>query len=581
MYQKIIRKLFFGFLIMMITIRIHGQGFLKAQGKDIVDDSVKPIILRGMGLGGWMLQEGYMFRLGNIGQQYRIREKIADVVGMDKAEQFYNQWLANHTTKTDVDSMASWGFNSIRLPMHYNLYTLPVEKEPVAGQNTWLDKGFTLTDSLLTWCKANKMYFILDLHATPGGQGNDLNISDRDTTKPALWQSVANQQKTIALWKKLAQRYANEPWIGGYDIINEPNWGFEDVKDFRGTAEKKNEPLRKLMMDITKAIREVDTKHIIIIEGNGFGNNYNGLLPTWDSNMVLSFHKYGNFNTQGAIQSFLSLRDKYNVPLWMGESGENSNNWFTHAIQLVESNGIGWAWWQEKKIGINNPMEILQPKGYDKLIRYWAEKGEKPSPDEAWTTLQELLQNIRIQNNIYHKDVTDAMFRQVQSGAAIPFKKHVLTNDYTLLAADYDMGQQGAAYYDKDTASYQYTPGVRTVGNRGHTYRNDGVDIEGGKDSSYIFSIEDGEWLQYTIEVPKASKYNLSFQVAADSAEGKITVVENDNPLLENVVVKATPGNASWQWTLPQATALSKGIQRIRIIAVQGGFKLNQIRFAR
>ncbi len=87
---------------------------------------------------------------------------------------------------------------------------MPVDKEPVAGENTWLDKGFALTDSLLSWCKANNMYLILDLHAAPGGQGNDINIADRDTTKPSLWQSEANQQKTIALWRKLAERYKDE-----------------------------------------------------------------------------------------------------------------------------------------------------------------------------------------------------------------------------------------------------------------------------------------------------------------------------------------------------------------------------------
>jgi endoglucanase len=191
---------------------------------------------------------------------------------------------------------------------------LPVDQEPVTGQNTWLEKGFAMTDSLLKWCRQNKIYLILDLHAAPGGQGNDLPISDRDPAKPSLWQSEANKEKTIALWKKLAQRYAKEEWMGGYDIINEPNWGFEDEKDFRGTAEQKNIPLRQLMVDITKAIREVDTKHIIIIEGNGFGNNYNGIMPAWDDNLVMSFHKYGNFNNKASISRFLDLREKNNIP---------------------------------------------------------------------------------------------------------------------------------------------------------------------------------------------------------------------------------------------------------------------------
>ncbi|WP_431217755.1 cellulase family glycosylhydrolase [Puia sp. P3] len=68
----------------------------------------------------------------------------------------------------------------------------------------------------------------------------------------------------------------------------------------------------------------MDQRHIIIIEGNGFGNNYNGIFPLWDDNLVLSFHKYGNFNTQASIQNFLNWQDQYNVPLWLGESGENS-----------------------------------------------------------------------------------------------------------------------------------------------------------------------------------------------------------------------------------------------------------------
>src|SRR5690606_37877251 len=144
-------------------------------------------------------------------QQYRIKEEIEKLVGTEKTAELYQRWLKNHTQKIDIDSMAAWGFNSVRLPMHYNLYTLPVEDEPVAGENTWLEEGFAITDSLLNWCKANNLYLILDLHAAPGGQGNDLAISDRDPNKPSLWESEANEKKTIALWRKLAERYANEP----------------------------------------------------------------------------------------------------------------------------------------------------------------------------------------------------------------------------------------------------------------------------------------------------------------------------------------------------------------------------------
>ena len=199
-----------------------------------------------MGLGGWMVQEGYMLRIYNQSQQHRIRKRIEELTSPEQTKEFYDAWLANSVRKIDIDSMKSWGFNSVRLPMHYNLYTLPIEKEPVKGQNTWIDKGFQLTDSLLAWCKANNMYLILDLHAAPGGQGNDLNIADRDTTYPSLWASEENQKKTVALWKKLAERYANEPWIGGYDLINEPNFGFTDpVNDKNGTERTKERTAHK------------------------------------------------------------------------------------------------------------------------------------------------------------------------------------------------------------------------------------------------------------------------------------------------------------------------------------------------
>lgn len=553
------------------------QGYLSAKGRIIVNQKGEKVILRGMGLGGWMLQEGYMFHLSNLGQQHRIREAIESVIGPKKTADFYQKWLAYHTTRADIDSMAKWGFNSVRLPMHYALYTLPVDQEPVAGKNTWIEKGFALTDSLLKWCKANKMYLILDLHATPGGQGNDLPISDRYPDKPSLWQSEANQQKMIALWHKLAQRYANEPYIGGYDIINEPNWGFEDAADKIGNQETKNEPLKKLMMDVTKAIREVDKKHIIIIEGNAFGNNYNGLLPIWDNNMVLSFHKYGNFNNQQAIQHFLDLSERYNVPLWMGESGENSNTWFTKEIGLVESHNIGWSWWQLKKMGINNPLEIKEPKNYQLLLDYWSGKGPKPTQAQAEAILNELLENLKVKNNIWHKDVTDAMFRQVSTTETKPFKVHKLINKLTINAVDYDLGRQRYAYMDRDTASYIYTPGVHTQGNRGHAYRNDGVDIQRDSLGYHVFSIEDGEWLQYTINVKKAGIYKIRFNVSSTNGDGKITTVIGAASPAATVNVPATGSDRNWKMTDPESIRLKAGNNKVRVVADKGDFTLKSV----
>lgn len=578
MKKKSLQIFIVSVLLICSFFKSNAQGYLKVNGKHLENDVNKNFILRGMGLGGWMLQEGYMFNLGFLGQQYKIKEKITELIGKKQSNIFYEKWLKNETQKTDIDSLASWGFNSIRLPMHYDLFTLAVKDEPVAGKNTWLPAGFKMVDDLLKWCKENRIYLMLDLHAAPGGQGNDLPISDRNPDEPSLWQSQANQDKTVALWKELAKRYANEPCIGGYDILNETNWGFDNPEDKRGTEEKRNIPLRDFFIRLTKAIREVDKNHIIFLEGNGFANNYHGMFPLWDNNLVISFHKYGNFSTKETIQNFLDYRDKYNVPLWLGESGENSNTWFTNTIKLMEDNDIGWCWWQLKKMGINNPLQIKQPQDYQLFVDYC--KGNSPKPDSITSQkiLNALLENIKIQNNIYHKDVTDAMFPQVHSTATLPFKPNIIAGDTKIIAVDYDLGRNGFAYNDRDTASYQYTPGVQTQGNRGRTYRNDGVDIKNDQSSEpYIFSLEDGEWLLYTTNVKNAGDYSLTFSTSGNN--GAIDLYNNGQLISENITLTASGDENKFIASVPIKIHLNKGVNKIKIYFKKGGFGFKSFSF--
>ncbi len=378
-------------------------GFLKADGRQIVNGKGEFVLLRGIGLGGWMLQEPYMLKLSGVSPaQYDIRKKIAALTGEERCEEFYSAWLSNMVTRRDIDSLKAWGFNSVRLAMHYNLFTPPIEEEPVAGEITWLEKGFEMTDSLLRWCSANGIYLILDLHAAPGGQGNDIPIADVDTTKPKLWESELNRQKTVTLWGRLATRYKDEPWIGGYDLINETNYPLEG-----------NAALLQLYTEITDAIRTVDNNHIIFIEGNHFATDFSGLTPPWDDNMVYSFHKYWNPTTVETIQKYLDVRTQHNVPLWMGESGENNNQWYRSAVELFEADSIGWAWWTLKKLDSESGiMNVTVPEGYRRIIDYWKGTGPAPSPEEAHHALMELAENIRIENCTVNYGVLRALLGQ-------------------------------------------------------------------------------------------------------------------------------------------------------------------------
>ncbi len=567
---KVLIALFIG---ITVTANLSAQGYLHTQGKQIVNGEGDTVILRGIGTGNWMLQEGYMMKtVGIAGTQHEFREKLIETIGEVRTDSFYNTWLENNFSRTDVDSMKAWGFNSVRVAMHYIWFTLPIEEEPVTGENTWLDKGFVMLDSVLEWCRDNEMYLILDLHAAPGGQGVDANISDYDPSKPSLWESQENKDKTVALWRKLAERYANESWIGGYDLINETNWTF---------PEGNNSQLREIYENITEAIREVDPNHIVFIEGNSFANDHSGLTPPWDDNLVYSFHKYWSSTGPNDLDWILSLRDSYDVPLWLGESGENSNTWFTDVIRLCETNDIGWSWWPVKKNGINNVLYVSINKDYEDLIKYW--KGEiatAPGEDEAFQAVMQWAENQKIENCIVQYDVIDALIRQPHSDESIPFREHNLSE--AVFFTDFDLGKNSVAYNDNDVAYYG---GEWTAWNSGWGYRNDGVDIEICNDTGPVNNgynvgwTEDEEWMQYSLINDSLASYTLDVRSASGVGGALFHLELNDADITKELSLPATGGWQNWETTSFQNIVVPAGELKMKFKFNQGGSNLNYFAF--
>lgn len=511
---------------------------LKTQGKVIVNSQGEEVILRGLGPGGWQIMEGYMMNTSGVaGSQHEIKEKLIDLMGKTNTETFFEKWRENHFTKRDVDSLAAWGFNSIRIPMHYNLFTLPIEEEPIAGENTWIETGFDLIDDVLAWAEPHNIYVILDMHATPGGQGRGSEINDYDPSKPSLWESQENKDKLVALWTRIADRYKDNKWIGGYDLINETHWDLSG-----GTA------LRQLYENITTGIRTVDTKHILFIEGNSYANDHTGLTPPWDPNIVYSFHKYWNTNNANDLDWILPLREEHNVPLWMGESGENSNTWFTDAVKLFEDNGIGWAWWTMRKIGdIDSPYAVDINPGYQKILDYWKGEGSKPTEQETFDGMMQLAENLLVENSKFRKDVPDALIRQVQTDETKPYNTTAFEIPGVVYMADFDLGKNNFAYYDNDVADYNLSTGEFQAWNRGWSYRNDGVDIEKNNDiinsnGYHVGFVEKGEWLKYTIQVNEAGAYKAQVRLATQENGGKFHLTIDGEAITTTQTVNSTGG---------------------------------------
>ena len=560
-------------VLLLFSNYSFSQNFLTTSGKSIVNEKGDTIILRGMGLGGWMIQEGYMMAPGGFSStQYQIKDKITELVGEEETQIFYDNWLNNHVTKTDIDSMKSWGFNLVRAPIHYNLFTLPIEQEPFPGAYTEIDLGFKLLDSLLSWCKQNEIYLMIDLHAAPGGQGYNADISDYDPTKPSLWESELNRNKTVELWKRLSQRYINEEWVAGYDLINEPNWEIPG-----GVL------LKELYVKITNAIRtDVGDNHILFIEGNWFANDFTGLTPPWDDNLVYSPHKYWSPVDQGYLDWMLPLRDTLNVPLFVGETGENSNFWYRDAVKVFEENGIGWAWWPFKRIGaIQPPLSINYNDKYKNIVDYWNGEKSAPSKEDAIEGLTQLTEDIKLENTRYQKDVIDALIRQPFSDETVPFSNNVIPGK--VFATDFDMGIMGEAYYDAGSeANYG---GDFSAWNNGWGYRNDNVDIQSNDDPlSNEFNvgwIERDEWMKYSFTLAQEGLYNVKIRVATEDNDGRFYFKINDNQASDMVDVPSTGAWDSWSYVYIDSLVLNSTDNSFVFHVDRGTFNLGFFEFER
>jgi len=569
-----IKKLILICLIASYLSSIYAQN-IRALGTTIVDENQDEVLLRGVGLGGWMLQEGYMMNSnGGADTQHEFKEKLNLLVGADNTNQFYQNWLDNFVTEADINAIADWGFNSVRVALHYNLLTLPIEEEPVEGENTWLEASFERIDELMNWCTANNIYLILDLHAAPGGQGSDSAISDYDPDKPSLWESELNRDKTVALWGQLADRYKDEPWMGGYGLLNEVNWWPLD-----GSV------LRAFYIETTQAIRAVDQNHIIFIGGNSWSNDFSGLTPPWDSNLVYEFHKYWSYNDTESIQWVLDMQNQHNIPLWCGETGENSNVWYKDAMSLYETNNIGWSCWPYKRIATTvAPYSVPSNPNYESIINFWKGEGPEPTVASAMAGLNQLTDDILLENNTYYKDVVDAYIRQPQDNTSIPYTEHTIPG--LVYLSDYDLGTNGIAYYDQDIANYSLSTDQYEAWNRGWTYRNDGVDIQENSDTNnsnglHLSFIEKDEWVNYTVDVQESGFYNIDLRYETTQSGGQIKYLIDGNDVSEQITLSNTGGWNNFTNHSTNNIYIEEGIQTFQIFVIGTiSFNMSSLNFS-
>ncbi|MBN2139344.1 MAG: cellulase family glycosylhydrolase [Sedimentisphaerales bacterium] len=523
----------------------EGAGFLRTREHDMVDEDGNVVLLRGVGLGNWFLPEGYMWKFGDRGDRPRkIETLVREMVGEKAGERFWREFRRNYITEADIRRISELGFNSVRPALNARLFL-------TEGENAvYVSEGFDLLDNLVKWCKKYGVYVIIDMHGAPGGQ-TGTNIDDSPHDEVGLFTEPRNQERLIDLWVKIADLYKNEPAVAAYDLLNEP------LPQRTGAAEKYKAELEPLYRRITKAIRTVDKRHMITVEGADWANDWSVFTKRFDDNMFYQFHYYcwDRPTKLKGIASYISRRETLNAPVWVGETGEKDNAIYWGTTQYFEANNIGWSFWPWKKMDANNgPCSVKRPAGWDEIAAF--SRGQaKPSAELAQKALDELVENVKLENCVFHQDVVNAIFRRAPG---------------VVEAENYGHEGAGKSYFVKDAErkselyrTSEPVPVESTAGGGGRRSR-----------SGQCIRLEAGEWTAYTIHSLTAKEYRLSARIRAVNAPAELQVS------IGGQEAKASAGGEDWQEADLGSMKLAEGANSFKVAVKSGVLLCDRLRFS-
>ncbi len=370
--------------------RLFRPGLVRASGTRLVDDD-GPVRLGGVGLGNWLMPEGYMWRFGDdLASARQIEARIRHLVGPERADEFWRRFRDEFVTEDDFALIAQAGFDHVRLPIN--------ARGVITDDGEFLADGFELIDRAVRWSERHGLRILLDLHGAPGGQ-TGTNIDDSPNRLPELFMRQRYRDLTIALWREIAGRYRDRDAVLGYDLLNEP---LPEQWQHRYEAE-----LVQFYRDLTAAIREVDDRHLLVYEGSHWATNWQPLRQRFDDNQALQFHRYWCPPEESSIGEYLAVRDELGTPIYMGEGGENTPQWIYAATRLYERHDIGWNLWTWKKLDtVTSPLSVVRPAGWEQI----ADPACSPTPDLAWEILRAYLEAIAARRCERRADILDAVF---------------------------------------------------------------------------------------------------------------------------------------------------------------------------